>query len=101
MDMFHATSICGVLWEDGMYVLDRRDSECGGNRRVCWVRERGSGRFAGGGPEVLILDKERLAVRCGDGGLLEVLELQPASKKAMQALAFLNGMGDRTLELAM
>lgn len=50
---------------------------------------------------MVVLDKERLAVRCGDGALLELLELQPASKKAMPASAFLNGMGDRTLELAL
>jgi methionyl-tRNA formyltransferase len=47
-----------------------------------------------------VLEKGRLAVRCGDGVLLELLEVQPASKKAMPASAFLNGLGDRALVLS-
>ncbi len=40
---------------------------------------------------VLQADKRGLRVACGDGGVLEVLELQPDGKKAMTAAAFLMG----------
>lgn len=40
---------------------------------------------------VLQADKKGLKVVCGDGGVLEVLELQPDGKKAMSAAAFLLG----------
>ena len=40
---------------------------------------------------VLQADKKGLLVACGDGGTLEILELQPDGKKAMAASAFLLG----------
>jgi len=40
---------------------------------------------------VLQADKKGLRVACGDGGVLDVLELQPDGKKAMAAPAFLLG----------
>lgn len=47
-----------------------------------------SGRAPG---TVLQGDKKGLKIACGDGGVLEVLELQPDGKKAMAASAFLLG----------
>ncbi|MBD5084411.1 MAG: methionyl-tRNA formyltransferase [Clostridiales bacterium] len=40
---------------------------------------------------VLQADKKGLRVACGDGGVLDILELQPDGKKAMAAPAFLLG----------
>ena len=40
---------------------------------------------------VLQADKKGLRIACGDGGVLEILELQPDGKKAMSAAAFLMG----------
>ena len=40
---------------------------------------------------VLLADKKGLRIACGDGGVLEILELQPDGKKAMSAAAFLMG----------
>lgn len=40
---------------------------------------------------VLQADKKGLRAACGDGGVLEILELQPDGKKAMAAPAFLLG----------
>ena len=40
---------------------------------------------------VLQADKKGLRVACGDGRVLEILELQPNGKKAMPAAAFLMG----------
>lgn len=40
---------------------------------------------------VLQADKKGLKVCCGDGGVLELLEVQPDGKKAMPATAFLQG----------
>jgi methionyl-tRNA formyltransferase len=39
----------------------------------------------------LIQDKKQLYVVCGNGELLEILEIQPAGKKRMPAAAFLQG----------
>lgn len=47
-----------------------------------------TGKAAG---TVLQADKRGLRVACGDGGVLEILELQPDGKKAMAAAAFLMG----------
>ena len=38
---------------------------------------------------------ESLQVQCGDGSVLEVVEVQPESKKAMAAKAFWNGLRGR------
>lgn len=50
------------------------------------------------------LKKDRLLVRCGsasgDGdavSVLEILELQPIARKAMDARAFINGLKDRRM----
>ena len=40
---------------------------------------------------VLRADKKGLRIACGDGGVLDILELQPDGKKAMAAPAFLLG----------
>ena len=40
---------------------------------------------------VLQADKKGLRIACGDGGVLDILELQPDGKKAMAAPAFLLG----------
>jgi methionyl-tRNA formyltransferase len=48
----------------------------------------GSGAPAG----ILLPEKRRLFVGCGDNGRLEILELQPAGKRRMAADAFLNGL---------
>ena len=40
---------------------------------------------------VLQADKKGLRIVCGDGGILEILELQPDGKKPMAAAAFLMG----------
>lgn len=40
---------------------------------------------------VLQADKKGLRAACGDGGVLDILELQPDGKKAMAATAFLLG----------
>ena len=40
---------------------------------------------------VLQADKKGLRVACGDGGVLEILELQPDGKKVMPSVAFLLG----------
>ena len=51
-----------------------------------------SDKTAGEAPgTVLQADKRGLRVACGDGGVLEILELQPDGKKAMAASAFLAG----------
>ena len=48
--------------------------------------------------------KDRLLVRCGSAGrsgdahsVLEILELQPIARKAMEARAFINGLNDRRI----
>ena len=40
---------------------------------------------------VVQADKKGLRIACGDGRVLEILELQPDGKKAMVAAAFLMG----------
>lgn len=45
---------------------------------------------------VLQADKKGLRVACGDGRVLEILELQPDGKKAMAAAAFLMGHSIQT-----
>lgn len=51
-----------------------------------------AGEGAGKAPGTVIqADKKGLRVACGDGGALDILELQPDGKKAMAAAAFLLG----------
>lgn len=42
-------------------------------------------------PGEMIIDDKSMKVACGDGRLIEILELQPAGKKRMTAEAFLRG----------
>lgn len=56
------------------------------------LRTRLTGEISDLGPgAVLQADKRGFRVVCGDGGVLEVLEVQPDGKKAMPAPAFLMG----------
>lgn len=51
-----------------------------------------TGEATGKAPGTVIqADKKGLRVACGDGGVLDILELQPDGKKAMAASAFLLG----------
>ncbi len=43
-------------------------------------------------PGCIVPDSGRLRVRCGDGGLLEILRLQPESRKAVSGVEFSNGV---------
>jgi methionyl-tRNA formyltransferase len=49
-------------------------------------------------PGEVLVEGERLLVGCGGGGSLEILRLQPASKRVMTTAAFLRGAGLRTGE---
>jgi methionyl-tRNA formyltransferase len=42
-------------------------------------------------PEQVVADGNRLFARCGDGGWIEILDLQPAGKRRMSAQDFLRG----------
>ena len=39
----------------------------------------------------------RLLIQCGDGSILELLQVQPANKAAMTAQAFTNGLSNNAL----
>ena len=41
--------------------------------------------------------KDGLRIVCGDGSVLEVARVKPATKKAMDAKSFMNGMRGQTL----
>lgn len=41
---------------------------------------------------LVLASKKRLFLRCADGNFLELLRLQPASRKPMDAISFLNGL---------
>ncbi len=44
------------------------------------------------------MGRDMLAATCGDGSVLGIAELQPATKNIMPVKAFLNGLrGDRTV----
>lgn len=45
-----------------------------------------------GDPGTIVASKGRLIVRCGDGRLLEILSIQPESRKAVSGADFANGM---------
>ena len=45
-----------------------------------------------GEPGSIVASKGRLTVRCGDGKLLEILSIQPESRKAVSGADFANGM---------
>lgn len=75
----------------GLYPWPSATAELDGVR--CKVlRTALSGETAGKVPgTVLQADKKGLRIVCGDGGVLDILELQPDGKKAMAAAAFLLG----------
>ncbi len=49
-------------------------------------------------PGCIVPESGRLTVRCGDGRLLEILRLQPESRKAVSGVEFSNGVHLRTGE---
>jgi methionyl-tRNA formyltransferase len=49
--------------------------------------------------EVQVFEKKVL-VKCGESSMLELLEVQPAGKKPMRALDWINGMTDRNVVLS-
>jgi methionyl-tRNA formyltransferase len=51
------------------------------------------------GQVVFLEQGKRMFVQCTDGGALEVLQLQPPTKKAMQPKAFFNGLGGKQLSV--
>lgn len=51
------------------------------------------------GQVVFLEQGKRMLVQCVDGGALEVLQLQPPTKKAMQPKAFFNGLGGKQLRV--
>lgn len=51
------------------------------------------------GQVVFLEQGKRMLVLCGDGSALEVLQLQPPTKKAMQPKAFFNGLGGKQLSV--
>jgi methionyl-tRNA formyltransferase len=57
----------------------------------------GSERFPGV-PGAIVQGKGTLGVICGDGVLLEILEIQPANRKPVSGTAFQNGAHLRTDE---
>jgi methionyl-tRNA formyltransferase len=46
---------------------------------------------AGSSPGTIVASRQSLAVVCGDGTLLELLELQPENRKPVSGIAFANG----------
>lgn len=53
--------------------------------------------WRGGSEREVAVTRDALLIRCGDGSVLEVLELQAPGKRAMAARDFANGLKDRTL----
>jgi methionyl-tRNA formyltransferase len=51
------------------------------------------------GQVVFLEQGKRMLVPCADGAALEVLQLQPPTKKAMQPKAFFNGLGGKLLSV--
>jgi methionyl-tRNA formyltransferase len=43
-------------------------------------------------PGTIVTSKRSIAAVCGDGMTLELLELQPANRKALSGADFVNGM---------
>ena len=75
----------------GLYPWPAATAVLGGVR--CKVlRTALPGEAAGSAPGTVVqADKKGLKIACGDGGVLDILELQPDGKKAMAAPAFLLG----------
>jgi methionyl-tRNA formyltransferase len=54
---------------------------------------------AASGQVVFVSQGQRMLIPCAGGGALEVLQLQPPTKKAMQPKAFFNGLSGKQLFL--
>jgi methionyl-tRNA formyltransferase len=65
----------------------------------CIKQEEASSMLQQAAPgQVVFLDQgKRMLVPCAGGGALEVLQLQPPTKKAMQPKAFFNGLSGKQL----
>ena len=61
----------------------------GGNCKILKTRLANQGSV--GEPGAIIASKQALAVICGNGTLLEILELQPENRKPVSGTAFANG----------
>lgn len=101
--------------EDGLIDFERTAAEIGNRLRGfqpwpgAWTGFRGKGlhfssvRPAEGGPPPapghLRADSQRLLVGCGQGTVLEILELQPEGKKRMAARDFIHGYHPRPGEI--
>ncbi len=59
--------------------------------KLCAVKPLTDADLSGAPGTVVQVTKKRLIVACAEGGLLELLEVQPAGKKAMPIHAFING----------
>ncbi|MBE7411312.1 MAG: methionyl-tRNA formyltransferase [Leptospiraceae bacterium] len=55
------------------------------------ITEANWGGISGETGEILLVDKKTLVAKCGDGGGVEILLLQPENKNQMTALEFING----------
>ena len=63
----------------------------GGERLIVWRARAVGGEVAGDvSPAGLVVDGERLALACA-GGVLELLDVQPAGGRAMDAAAYVRG----------
>ena len=66
------------------------------------IAEGGSGDSLEERPRIVI-DRQSMFVECGRNsgdGSLEILQVQPLGKRAMDVASFLNGLNGRTLRLA-
>jgi methionyl-tRNA formyltransferase len=71
-------------WPGTFFLLD------GWKIKVIEVRLGETAR-SGGRPGTVVVGPESLGVRCGDGRLLEILQLQREGRRPMSAVAFLRG----------
>ncbi len=83
-----------VSWgpEGGGEMVNENDNISGSYDSTGAARAPGPGVPSGGAPgEVLRASRDGIDVRCGDGSVLRITELQPEGKKRMPASAFLAG----------
>lgn len=59
--------------------------------KLCAVQPVTDADLSGAAGTVVQVTKKRVVVACGEGSMLELLEVQPAGKKAMPMHAFING----------
>ncbi|GAB4819162.1 hypothetical protein N2152v2_006208 [Parachlorella kessleri] len=62
------------------------------------LRGGGGGSSSGGNSQQVVAGKDGMFIRCGDGSVLEVLEVQVPGKKVATAKDFANGLNGRVLE---